>query len=79
MPRGGMIQLTSAPIHSGRQEDVWVVTTILRELEREAVHLSRRDGKRRRIVQWEDDPPVIEETGHGPASGSLIFANVGRV
>lgn len=50
----------SAPVHSERQEDGGVVPTILRELEREAMHLTRRDGKRRHVVQWADEPPVID-------------------
>ena len=50
----------SAPVHLERQEDGGVVPTILRELEREAMHLTRRDGKRRSVVRWDDDPPVID-------------------
>lgn len=57
----------SAPVHPERQEDGGVVPAILRELEREAMHLTRRDGKRRFVVQWDDDPPVIEKMDHGPA------------
>ena len=79
MPRGGMTRLTCAA-YSERQEDGGVAPTILRELEREAVHLTRRDGKRRHVVQWEEgDPPVIEEMDHGPVSGPLILATVDLV
>jgi len=79
VPRGGMTRFASA-VHSERQEDGGVAPTILRALEREAMHLTRRDGKRRHVVQWEEgDPPVIEEMDHGPASGSLTLATVDLV
>jgi len=55
-----MSRPNSAPVHSERQEDGGVVPTILRELEREAMHLTRRDGKRRHVVQWVDEPPAID-------------------
>ena len=50
----------SVPVHPERQEDGGVVPTILRELEREAMHLTRRDGKRRHVVQRADEPPAID-------------------
>ena len=79
MPCCGMTGLTCAA-HSEWQENGGVAPTILRALEREAMHLTRRDGKRRHVVQWEEgDPPVIEEMGHGPASGSLTLATVDLV
>jgi len=50
----------SAPTRSERQVGGGVVPTILRELEREAMHLTRRDGKRRHVVQRADESPVID-------------------
>ena len=55
-----MSRSSSALVYPERQEDGGVVPTILRELEREAMHLTRRDGKRRHVVQWADDPPMID-------------------
>lgn len=79
MPCRGMTRLASA-VHSERQEDGGAAPTILQALEREAMHLTRRDGKRRHVVQWdEDDPPVIEEIDHSLASGSLTLATVDLV
>jgi len=55
-----MSRSSYVPIRLERQEDGGVVPTILRELEREAMHLTRRDGKRRHVVQWADEPPMID-------------------
>ena len=46
--------------HVDRQDDAGLPACILAALEREAAHLTRRDGLRRHIVRWEDDPPSIE-------------------
>ena len=43
-----------------RGDDALVPASTLRALEREAAHLTRRDGRRRHVVRWGEDPPTVE-------------------
>lgn len=43
-------------------------------LEREAAHLTRRDGKRRLIVERGADGPVIEEVDHDDVTGLRVLS-----
>ena len=66
----------STPARIERHEDAGLPASILAALEREAAHLTRRDGRRRHIVQWGDEPPTIEETDHDDHAGPLVLATV---
>lgn len=57
-----------------RHDDAGLPASIIAALEREAAHLTRRDGRRRHVVRWGDDPPSIEEVD--PGEGSVILATV---
>jgi hypothetical protein len=67
-----------APVafHVDRHDDAGLPASILAALEREAAHLTRRDGLRRHVVRWGDDPPSIEtvdpESGYAP----LVLATI---
>lgn len=61
-----------------RQDDAGLPASILAALEREAAHLTRRDGLRRHVVRWGDDPPSIEEA-HGETDGALVLATIALI
>ena len=65
-----------AAIHVVRHDNTVIPGSILRELEREAAHLTRRDGRRRLVVQWGDDPPTIEPVRDEGRFGLSIFASI---
>ena len=62
---------TLTACHVDRQDDAGLPACILAALEREAAHLTRRDGLRRHVVRWGDDPPSIETVD--PESGYFPF------
>lgn len=66
----------STAIHTDRHDDAFLPGSILRELEREAAHLTRRDGRRRHVVQWGDEPPTVEAIMDEDRPGPSIFASI---
>ena len=52
---------------------------VLASLEREAAHLTRRDGRRRTIVAWAGAPPSIEEVDYDDLTGPRILAAIDLV
>jgi len=68
-----------APALVERHEDAGLPASILAALEREAAHLTRRDGLRRHIVRWGDDPPSIEKEEYAEGSGPTVLATIGIV
>ena len=59
-----------------RGDDALVPASILRALEREAAHLTRRDGRRRHVVRWGDDPPAVEAIMDEDRPGLSILASI---
>lgn len=66
----------STATHIERGDDTVVPATTLRALEREAAHLTRRDGRRRHVVRWGDDPPIVETLPDEGRPGPSILATI---
>lgn len=71
-----MIRPSRNPVLVERHDDAGLPPGIVAALEREAAHLTRRDGRRRLIVRWEDEPPSIEEAHDDDEGGPLIIASI---
>lgn len=71
-----MIRGSTAPAWVERQDDAGLPGSILAALEREAAHLTRRDGLRRHVVQWGDDPPYVERVVDEGRYGLSILATI---
>ena len=67
---------TLTACHVDRHEDAGLPADILAALEREAAHLTRRDGLRRHVVRWGDDPPFIETVDPDSGCGLSILATI---
>lgn len=65
--------------HVDRHEDAGLSSSILAALEREAAHLTRRDGLRRHIVRWGDDHPSIQTVDPDDGDGLSVLATVDLV
>jgi len=59
-----------------RGDDTLVPASTLRALEREAAHLTRRDGRRRHVVRWGDDPPTVETVSDEGRDDPSILATI---
>ena len=59
-----------------RHDDAGLPTSILAALEREAAHLTRRDGLRRHIVRWGEEPPSIETVDPGDGCTPSVLATI---
>ena len=66
----------SVAFHVDRHDDAGLPASILAALEREAAHLTRRDGLRRHVVRWGDDPPSIETAKPGDGCSTCILATI---
>ncbi len=70
------MRLHRNPARVDRHDDAGLPARILAALEREAAHLTRRDGRRRLIVRWGDEPPAIEEANYEDGDGPHVLATV---
>lgn len=64
--------------HVDRHDDAGLPASILAALEREAAHLTRRDGLRRYVIRWGDDPPSIETIDPGDGGTPSVLATIDR-
>ena len=55
-------------------EDAGLPCGILKVLEREAAHLTRRDGRARLVAQWGEEPSFIEDGRCEEHSGLTVLA-----
>ena len=67
---------TLTACHVDRQDDAGLPACILAALEREAAHLTRRDGLRRHVVRWGDDPPSIETVDPEGSCDQSVLATI---
>lgn len=76
MRQGRVMRCDHSAIHVERFATGNLPAGALDELEREATHLTRRDGRRRYVMLWPEGPSIeevdYEETGEGPMVLSSI-------